>query len=336
MSEHPAEPVVAPMHVSEYRRQVEAELGQAPQQSRFRELLDQPGRAARLGTEVAPESGSPEEQDLEAAASVLGQDEADPRVRSEALRLISVNIEARPDLVDRLLALLGDADVPAGLRSETLDVLQEISFRLPLFPAKRPEYLATLRSIVDVQDVQLRRRVIGILAREKDEYVQRRLIDGLEHRSRALVPAAKAIQFLGYDIHAEHFPLLRRIVERPPSRAAKREAVRLLAADPASVELQTAILRDRGESSEVRKVSAIALQTLDAHRFEAEARRIALDEDEDEQLRAVAISALALFSDPAALPADDQLVRGAQRLRADSTSRTVRQVTADYLKRRGE
>jgi hypothetical protein len=119
------------------------------------------------------------------------------------------------------------------------------------FPGKRPDYLATLRSIIEDPDAQLRRRAIGILAREKDEYVQRRLIEGLEQRSRALVPAAKAIQFLGYDVHAEYFPLLRRIIEQPPSRAAKREAVRLLSADPAATDLLVTLLNDKQQDPEV-------------------------------------------------------------------------------------
>jgi hypothetical protein len=335
MSDPSAQPEVAPIDVEDYRRQVEAELEQAPRQPGFRDLLAREGRAASLDAEPGAGTEPPGDEDLEAAVAVLGQDDADPRLRSEALKLISLNVEARPDLIDRLLELLGDDDVSTELRDDILDRMVEISFRLPLFPAKRPDYLATLRSIVDVPDARLRRRVIGILAREKDEYVQRRLIDGLERRSKALVPAAKAIQFLGYDLHAEHFSLLRRIVEQPPSRAAKREAVRLLAADPASVDLLVTILRDKREHSEVRKVSATALQALAPDRFEAEARRIVLDDDEDEQLRAVCVSALALFTDPAALRQDDQLTRRVERLRSDSRSRLLRQATADYLARHG-
>ena len=62
---------------------------------------------------------------------------------------------------------------------------------------------------------------IGILAREKDDYVQRRLVDGLEGRSKALVPAAKAIQFLAYDVHSEYFPIAKRIVEKPPNQGRR-------------------------------------------------------------------------------------------------------------------
>lgn len=323
------------MDVSEYRRQVEAELEQAAQRPGVRDLLDRAGAGASPEAEVAAGAAPPDGQDLEAAVAVLGDDDADPRRQSEALILINLNIEARPDLIDRLLELLGDASGRMELRGEILDRLQEISFRLPLFPAKRPAYLATLRSILEVPDARLRRRVVGILAREKDEYVQRRLIDGLEHPSKALVPPAKAIQFLGYDIHAEYFPLVRRILERPPNRSAKREAVRLLAADPASVELLVAVLRDKGESPEVRKVAATAVQALAPDRFEAEARRIVLDEEEDQQLRVVCISALALFTEPGAHDEDEELTRRVERLRAGSRSRLVRQATDAYLAKHG-
>jgi hypothetical protein len=335
MSDHSPQPEVTPMDVSEYRRQVEAELEQTTQQPAVRDLLDRAEAAASPEAEVAAGAGPPDGEDLEAAVAVLGEAAADPQRQSEALTLISLNIEAWPDLIDRLLELLGDASVPMELRGAILDKLQEISFRLPLFPAKRPAYLATLRSIIEVPDARLRRRVVGILAREKDEYVQRRLVDGLEHPSRALVPAAKAIQFLGYDIHAEHFPLVRRILERPPSRPAKREAVRLLAADPGSVELLVGVLRDKRESSEIRRVAATAVQALSPDQFEAEARRIVLDEEEDDQLRAVCISALALFTEPGAYREDEELTRRIEALRTGSRSRLLRQATAAYLARHG-
>lgn len=322
------------MDVPEYRRQVEAELEQAAQQqTSFRELLGSRPAARR---KMAPAAAAlQDDDDLTAAVDVLRDRAADLELQTAALQVINSNIEARPELIDTLLELLRDATVPADLRRAILNVLQQISFRMVQFPGKRPDYLATLRSIVEDPDAQLRRRAIGILAREKDEYVQRRLIEGLEQRSRALVPAAKAIQFLGYDIHAEYFPMLRRIIEQPPSRAAKREAVRLLSADPASTDLLVTILNDKHEDPEVRRTAAVALQSLAPDRFEAQARRIVLDDDEDDELRAVSISALTQFANPAALRQDDQLNRRIEQLRAESGSPQVQQATAGYLSKHG-
>ena len=45
--------------------------------------------------------------------------------------------------------------------------------------------------------------------------------------------------------------------------------------------------------------AAVALQSLDPGEFERQARRIVLDDDEDDQLRALALNALTYFGNPA-------------------------------------
>jgi hypothetical protein len=319
------------MDISEYRRQSEAELEQAArQQSSFRDLLERSRRDAGPNA-PASSQGSPAGDDLTAAIAVLRDGEADERLRSAALQVISGAVDGQPELFDILLEVLRDAARPADVRIAVLDVLRQISFRMAAFPAKRPDYLAALRSIIDDPDAELRQRAIGILAREKDEYVQRRLIDGLEGRSKALVPTEKAIQYLGYDVHAEYFPLLRRIVEHPPTPAARTEAVRLLAADPSSTDLLLAILSDKGESSDVRRISAIGLQSAAPDQFEEQARRIVLDDDEDDQLQAMSITALTHFADPEALSRDDELTGRIAQLRTKPPSGEVEQAAASYL-----
>jgi hypothetical protein len=322
------------MDISEYRRQFEEELEQAARQPTFR---DQVARS-RQGAEsraAAARQGSATDDVLTAAIAVLSDDEADEQLRFAALQVISSAVDERPDLIDTLLEVLRDTGRPAGVRIAVLDVLQQISFRMEGFPAKRPDYLAALRSVVDDSDAELRQRAIGILAREKDEYVQRRLLDGLEGKSGELVPTAKAIQYLGYDIHAEYFPLLRQIAEKPPTPEARTEAVRLLAADPSSAGLLATILGNRDEDPDVRRLSAIGLQSAAPDQFQEHARRIVLDDDEDDQLRAMSITALTHFADPEALSGDDELTGRIERLRAESSSPQVKQATAGYLSRHG-
>lgn len=322
------------MDIPEYRRQLSAELEQAAGQPGFRQLLARSRRGAEPHA-AAASPGPATEDDLTAAIAVLRDGEPDEPLRSAALQVISSAVDEQPDLIDALTGVLLDAARPADLRMAVLDTLQQISFRMVAFPGKRPDYLAALRSVVDDPDAELRQRAIGILAREKDEYVQRRLIDGLEGRSAALVPAEKAIQYLGYDIHAEYFPLLRRIVENPPSPAARTEAVRLLAADPSSADLLLTLLSNKQENGDVRRVSAIGLQSAAPARFEEQARRIVLDDDEDDQLRAMSITALTHFANPEALSRDDELTGRIEQLRADSPSQQVRQATMSYLAKHG-
>jgi hypothetical protein len=321
------------MDASEYRRRYEEELAQASaRQTSFRQLLNSSRPASGQGGAMSVRPRAEDEgDDLAAAVGVLGDRNAAPQLRAAASQVISLDIESDPDVIDRLLELLADASRPVDVRLEVLNLLQAISFRLPLFPDKRAGYLETLRSLVEDADAGLRRRVIGILAREKDEYVQRRLIDGLQGRERPLVPAAKAIQFLGYDVHADYFPMLREIIERPPSQAAKKEAVRVLAADPSSADLLLSILKDKQERPDIRRLAAIALQSIRPEMFEEEARRIVMDDDEHDQLRAMSVTALNHFAEPGALAEDRELTDRVGQLRQETSSRQLRQATAGYI-----
>ena len=72
---------------------------------------------------------------------------------------------------------------------------------------------------------------LGILMRDKDGFAQKKLLDGLKDPAKALVPPEKALQLLSYDVHADAYEVARDIVKKPPNDDAKREALRLLAAD---------------------------------------------------------------------------------------------------------
>ena len=109
---------------------------------------------------------------------------------------------------------------------------------------------------------ELRQRVLGILAREKDAYAQKKLLEGLRKPEKALLPPEKALQLLSYDVHADAYPVAREIVEHPPNPLAKREALRLLAADAASAPIFEKLVRDKNESVELRQLGAAALHAL--------------------------------------------------------------------------
>ena len=325
------------MDVSEYRRQVEAEAEAAARtEPAYKQALRNARPSGRADGRGLAASSPAEGDDLSTALGVLADSDASDEAFTAALQAMSLEVDDHPELIDALLEYLGDAGNPTDRRLAVLNLLQEISFRMVGFPAKRPEYLAVLRSIIEDTDAQLRRVAIGILAREKDDHVQRRLVDGLEGKSKALVPAAKAIQFLAYDVHSEYFPIAKRIVEKPPSQGAKVEAVRLLAADPSAKDLLVRILEDRSEKLQVKMAAAVALQSLDPEEFERQARRIVLDDEEDDQLRALSLNALAFFGSPAARSEDDELARRVETLNSQSRSRSVKKAAAGYLAKRGD
>ena len=311
------------MDPSEYRKRVQEELDRAAEESpRFRERLRQaapPG--ARDVQQPAPQRS---EDAVSEAVGVLLDRSADPERRKVALDAIAVEIAKRHDLVDLVLGVLRDRTEPPVIRRAALQVLRASSFRAVIFAPKRPDYLETLRSIVDDPDADLRAQALEVLAQEKDEYVQRRLLDGLRNPAAALVSAEKALQFLGYDVHADHFPLLRQLLQSAPSPEAKLETVRLLASDPTSKELLAGLLRDKKEPAEIRTASAAALRSLAPEEFEQIARDIVLDAGENDTLRASTISALDHFPGPAAGAEDAGFVERIRQLQAVSSGELQR------------
>jgi hypothetical protein len=283
------------------------------------------GTFAQAGSEVIDE-----------AMGVVRNHDEDAELRAVTLHSIAIDIGNREDLIHMVLGLLRDSQEPTVLRLEALRILETLNFSSAIFNTVRPEYMAVLRELINVEDLTLRQRVIEILAQEKDGHVQKRLVEGLEDPSKALLPPEKAIQLLSYDIHAEYFPILREMVKKPPSAAAKREAIRALSADPASKDLLADLLNDKKQSQEVRRISALSLQSLSPEAFEPHARRIVLDEAENSDLRATAMTGLTYSRGQAASSQDTELTQQVERLQEHSSSNEIQRSAAQYISKQNE
>ena len=130
----------------------------------------------------------------------------------------------------------------------------------------------------------LRERALELLAIGKDPYAQELLVKGLEDPEDAIVSEAKAMQFLAYDDHAELTPLAQKVYKRSTG-AAREEALRMLATDPSSERLFTRLLKDKSETSSIRRISASGLQSLNPAAFEKTARTIVTDDDDYDEIR---------------------------------------------------
>ena len=279
------------------------------------------------------QTGAREFVDNSMLLSQIRDQSEEPARRAAALRASGRDMGQRDESIDLLLELLKDKAQPHEVRAAALQVLQTLAFTSSLFMAKRPAFLATLRSIVDDPDTQIRQAAIEILALEKDEYVQRRLNEGLDDPSKALVNPEKAIQLLGQDVHAELYPRLREIVQNPPNPAAREEAVRLLAGDPESKDLLVELLRDKGEEVKIRTLSAVALQALDPGEFSEQAKQIVVDDMDEESLRLTGLNGLTYFGDRQSLIPDREFDQALERLRNESTSSQLREAADRYLNR---
>ncbi|MGA9773327.1 MAG: hypothetical protein WBV94_30130 [Blastocatellia bacterium] len=307
------------MDVSEYRKQYQEQLERdAGRQDRLRDVLDKSKSTPERLDALESASGVKEQDVVNDLINIVLNKDEDLQLRISALDGVSIEVGENHDFIDLVLGVMGNESEPPLLRRASLRILQQNSFRTILFQPKRPEYLAVLRKIVDDNDAQLRLLAIEVLAAEKDEYVQRRLIEGLKDPAIALVPPEKALEFLGYDIHGDYYPILREIIDNPPNLAAKREAIRLLSSDAASMGLFVNLLRDKNEDEEIRKASAIALQSIAPAEFEEQAKQIVLDDDEGDDLRAISISALDYFGDKEKLSNDEEFSRQIEQLSSQS------------------
>ncbi len=270
-----------------------------------------------------------------AALSVATNPRNPVKARVAAMAHVSQAVYEDDPKLQAVLKVLRDTDEPTPVRLAALQALQAASFSSVQFESCRADYLATLRSIVTDTDAELRQRVLGILAREKDGFVQQRLLEGLQDPDKALVPAEKALQLLSYDVHAEAYPVARKIVRQPPSAAAKREALRLLAADASSRPMFERILRDKEEDPELRRISASVLQTVAPQSLQAHAREIVLDPSEPDDLQETSLTALTQFGDPQKVGGDEKLMKRVSWLKSRKKSSKLKQSAGRFLARYG-
>jgi hypothetical protein len=239
------------------------------------------------------------------------------------------------DNLQALLKVLRDKNEPSPVRLAALQSLQAASFSVVAFEDARGDYLATLREVAEDTDMELRQRVLGILARENDGFAQKKLLEGLQHPEKALLPPEKALQLLSYDVHAEAYKAARDIVEKPPSDVARREALRLLAADATAAPLFEKLLRDKDELAEIRQISASALQSLKPEKLQEHAREILLDSSEYDEIQATSLTALTQFGDDEAIAQDEALLESVDRM-SDEASTRVKQNARRFLSKYGK
>jgi hypothetical protein len=212
--------------------------------------------------------------------------------RIRAIDQASAHALQRPTIMRTLIALVADPRENDQVRKSALAAVAENAFRTTAFRRWTASFHEALRAAATDENPGLRMRALDMLALDGDEYAQRLLLEGLRHPRRALVPPARAMQMLGYDMHAEYYPLLRQIADSKRPSAMRRSAIRLLAADSEAKPLFQRIVTDKNEQKGARASSAVALQALDPEAFSAVARDLLLDDDDDDEVRATVLTAL--------------------------------------------
>ena len=143
------------------------------------------------------------------------------------------------------------------------------------------------------------------------------------------MPPEKALQLLSYDVHAEAYAAARKIVSKPPNETAKREALRLLAADATSAPVFEKILMDKEQPRELRQISAAALHALRPDKLQERAREILLDKSEFDDIQATSLTALTQFGGEE-VRKDAELLNSVNRM-SDEGSTKVKQGARRFL-----
>lgn len=277
---------------------------------------------------------SPAKRTSRAAFAVATNEKKSTQERAKAFVEAPLATIRSEETMEASLDVLRDREQPIKVRLAALQSLQAASFSVIEFEPYREDYLATLREIVDDPDEELRQRVLGILSRENDGYTQKRLLEGLQDPGKALVAPEKALQLLSYDVHAEAYPVAREILDQPPNPEAKREALRLLAADANSAPIFEKLMRDKDEDREIRQISAAALQAVKPKRFQEQARELLLDDKEYDDIQATALTALAQFGDEKAVAKDEELLEHVDKL-GKGKSAKIKKTAKFFLSRHG-
>jgi hypothetical protein len=238
---------------------------------------------------------------------VIESPTATARQRAAALAELDWSIASDRTRYRAVLAIATDRAQHASVRNAALSAAHSVSFDAQHFPALRPDYLRALRKLGDDADTELRQRSLGMLMREGDAATEQRLLIGLDNPADALLPAAKSLQLLSYQLHSQTYDAARRIAGKGDDLEAREAALRLLAADATSTPLFERLIANKQEPSELRRLAATALHQLAPEKLQKVARTITLDESDDESLRTSCLVAMTNFGDAKAMESDTQL-----------------------------
>jgi hypothetical protein len=187
---------------------------------------------------------------------------------------------------------LADPKLPAEARKNAAQVLQAATFLGAQFAPYRADYIVALRTAAIDDDPDLRRFSLDTLVNLDDEFARQKLMDGLRGVGKALVPQAAALGMLARSDHNSATAIARDLLTGTADIATRAQAARVLGSDPSATELLAETMKDKSESREVRRASAVALKGLNPQAFQAGAIDILRDATDFKDIQATVGGAL--------------------------------------------
>lgn len=322
--------------IEDLARKVRRELDEAEaERSRYLAGLaeaDTDGAARRHADAPAAEAESAAGIVDTAITVLTDRSQPDPR-RLEVLDRLGASLIRRPEAVEALLVIVADQAESATLRVGALRVLAAASFQVARFRPHRAAFTAVLRALVTDPAAEVREMAVSLLAHEHDDVAQQALLDGLRGDGPLPVDRTQAIELLAEDDHLDNLPWLQELY-RSDDEGDRETAVRHMGSYPAAQDDLETVLRNKDESAGVRQQSAASLRYLAPGRFEAVAKDVALDTDDDPQVRAACLQVLHQLGDTAGVYGDTEFVDRVAAVGRDDPAPEVAQVARELLDRR--
>jgi hypothetical protein len=239
------------------------------------------------------------------------------------LDTLSLEASAFANSVARALELLGTEARESATRLAAMAFVDAAAFQPQAFAPFNADYTRILHALATSKDKHVRRAVLERLALSNDRYAHQLLREGLDGTRRPLVPAEKAAQLLGQDDHGSATPLLRSLAANGKGKV-REEALRALSTDTRSAALLATITADKSESRAVRQIAALGLKHASPSRFAKIASKIVLDDADDDQLRATALSVITHTKDVRNMVAKPHFRKAVASVGARTSSRALK------------
>lgn len=229
-----------PMDINDYRRKIEQSVAKAEAAA---------AKASSRTSTVAPQG-------------IVANKKTPAKTRVEALG--RATREEGPDAVpETALARLADPRESPEVRLAAIKLLQQKQFFSSVAAEWRPAFVDALRAAV--RDRKVRPAALEVLSLFKDRATQEQLLEGIRKPAKALVPLNEALRLLSTDVHADVVDVAKKVTDTPQLRknkAAFVQAVRILAADPASVGKLQEVVGNNAYAMDARRVAATAISHL--------------------------------------------------------------------------
>lgn len=252
----------------------------------------------------------------------------------EMIGSLALDKENYAESVRALLDILGNAAIGAVARLAALRQLGSAEFHAVRFAPFHADYIALLRRLAVDEDRELRAAALERLTLTNDPEAQKLLREGLEKVRKPLLPDAKAVQLLARDDHGSGTAIFRDLAANATGRL-REQALRALASDSKSAALFERIAADKDEKTPIREIAALNLRNASAARFAKLARKLVLDDQNDDRLRAAAVSAITHASDVASLLATPRFANALKSVGEATKSRTLKSSIKRFAKARG-